>query len=89
MVVESLEQTQEKTFSCPDSHWLLNREDGFLISPITGRRFPIDNGIPNFLRYAPMEDSGTVESLTNLTSLARQKGWRKYRPHRRMLRPHG
>ncbi|UCE64311.1 MAG: class I SAM-dependent methyltransferase, partial [Nitrospirota bacterium] len=36
-----------------------------------------DNGIPNFLRYAPMEDSGTVESLTDLTTLARQKGWRK------------
>jgi SAM-dependent methyltransferase len=76
MVVKSREDVQEELFACPDTHWSLQREEGFLISRVTGRQFPIHQGMPNFLRYPPMEDPGTLESLTNLTSLARGKGWR-------------
>jgi SAM-dependent methyltransferase len=76
MFVKSCEVFQKGLFACPDTHWSLHREDDSLISPVTGRRFPIQGGIPNFLRYPPMEDPETVESLTSLTRLARGKGWR-------------
>ena len=76
MVMKIREEVQRGQFVCPDTHWSLQWEEGVLISRVTGRQFPIHQGMPNFLRYPPMEDPGTVESLTSLTSLAREKGWR-------------
>lgn len=63
-------------FACPDSHVPLVRSGKMLISPETGRKFLIADGIPNFLRYDCIEDDATLEKLNLLNSLACEIGWR-------------
>lgn len=46
------------------------------VSSQTGRRFPVNGGIPHFLRYEPVEDAADAARLERLNEAARLDGWR-------------
>ncbi|HUU96924.1 MAG TPA: class I SAM-dependent methyltransferase [Phycisphaerae bacterium] len=63
-------------YACPDARVPLQRIGDELISPATGRRFIISRGIPQFLRYVPVEDAESAARLARLNRLAEEEGWR-------------
>jgi len=63
-------------YACPDARVPMQRIGDELISPATGRRFIISRGIPQFLRYVPVEDAESAARLARLNQLAEEEGWR-------------
>jgi len=64
-------------FACPETQRPLAVSAGQLESIETGRVYPIQDGIPNFLQYPPIEDEETVEKLQRLTDACRERGWQE------------
>lgn len=64
-------------FACPETHRPLAVSATQLESTETGRVFPIQDGIPNFLKYPPLEDEETVQRLQSMTDTCRKHGWQE------------
>ena len=62
-------------YACPDTHEPVVASGAALTSPVTGRRFPVSEGIPNFCRYPPSEDDHTSAQLERLVHVCKEQGW--------------
>lgn len=62
-------------YVCPRTHAPL-RLDGDALRDMAGNIvYPVRAGIPQFLRFAPVEDEQTTAKLERLNRLAREEGW--------------
>ena len=65
-------------YVCPQTRQPLQPDGGGLKVQETGHTYPVANGIPNFLRFAPVEDIETTAKLDRLNDLARAgNDWKK------------
>jgi SAM-dependent methyltransferase len=64
-------------YRCPDTGLPLEAKAGGLQAPGGARVYPVRNGIPNFLRFPPVEDAEAAATLALLNERTRAAGWRE------------
>ena len=63
-------------YACPRTHSALRLDGDVLRAASGGGAYAVQEGIPQFLHFAPAEDAQTKEQLERLVKLAREDGWR-------------
>lgn len=63
--------------ACPVSKGSLTLEGDTLTPAGSGRTYPIDHGIPNFLQHPPIEDADTTAHLNKLIEASERIGWER------------
>ncbi len=70
------DSTLGSNYVCPATKSPLRRENDQLIAEMGNAAYPIQAGIPQFLRFGSAEDDATRAELDRLNQLARTEGWR-------------
>src|SRR4051812_6450763 len=63
-------------YACPTTHRPLHLKDHQLETTADDSSYPINDGIPCFLRYPSSESPEVAAQLDELIRIARQDGWR-------------
>jgi SAM-dependent methyltransferase len=71
------DQPDLSAYACPSTGARLVRQGSKLRGTDGGPEYELRDGIPNFLRYEPVEEAETQESLRRLNALATDRGWRE------------
>lgn len=66
----------DSTYVCPRTRERLRSVANGLTTGSGGLVYAVTDGIPQFLRFSPAEDTKTEEQLRKLNQIARESGWR-------------